>query len=90
MRQMSAFIDQNGNQRWGTPNIGSLRRLDTGIYLIEFAEPFHENPVVTATIYGSNWQTMNISVAIVEVSPWHCVYSTSTPDRPVDCSTMVM
>ncbi|MBZ8181212.1 hypothetical protein [Oscillatoria salina] len=90
MRQISAFIDRNGNKQWGTPDICSSRKISEGTYLIEFQQPFSQNPVATATIYGSPWQTFNISVAIIEVSPYHCIYLTSTPDRPVDCGTMVM
>ncbi|MDJ0620197.1 MAG: hypothetical protein QNJ63_26240 [Calothrix sp. MO_192.B10] len=59
-------------------------KLRYGLYLIEFDKPFAKNPAAVCTIYGNEWETFNKSIAIPEVSPWHLVCTTSSPDRPVD------
>ncbi|NEP04483.1 MULTISPECIES: hypothetical protein [unclassified Okeania] len=61
------------------------RRIWQGTYLIEFERPFVKQPAPVCTIQGPEWKTFNMSVAIVEVMPYHLVVVTSSPDRPDDC-----
>ena len=60
-------------------------KLRYGLYLIEFDQPFVDTPAAICTIYGGEWQTFNLSVAVVDVTQWHFVCTTSSPDRPEDC-----
>ncbi|MDY6783127.1 MAG: hypothetical protein SW833_11380 [Cyanobacteriota bacterium] len=70
----------------GEPILGkegfTCRYLREGLYVLEFERPFQDMPGVTATVYGHEWQTFNMSIAIVDLSPHYAVLVTSTPDRP--------
>jgi|GEM_PF-3866357 len=88
-RTISAFIDRSGNKQWGD-GVARSQKLREGLYIIEFEQPLSNYPVVTATVFGSEWQTFNLSAAVVDVSPHHVVYVTSSPDHPQDCGTMVI
>lgn len=76
-------IERGGDKYFGEGF--SSRKLKEGTYLIEFEQPFKEIPAPVCTIFGYEWHTFNKSVAVVDVSPSHCICVTSTPDRPEDC-----
>ena len=85
---LGAFIDMEGNQQWGV-GISNAYKIQEGTYLIEFAQPFRKQPIVTVTIFGSPWQTYELSTSVVDISPYHCVYQTSGPKEPKDSGAMV-
>ena len=64
-----------------------VTRWDTGYYQVEFDQPFHQVPVVVATVSGHPWRTFNMSTAISDHvghgAFFFCL--TSTPDRTEDC-----
>jgi hypothetical protein len=62
-----------------------LRKIRFGLYLVEFERPFAQEPATVCTILGNEWQTFNLSIAILEVTPDYFVCGTSSPDRPEDC-----
>ena len=72
-------IDKGGNSMSGEGF--TARKLTEGLYLVEFQQPFRENPAVTCTILGPEWETLNLSVAIVDLSPWYFVCTTSSPNN---------
>jgi hypothetical protein len=59
-------------------------KIKEGTYIIEFERPFGKTPAPTCTIYGYEWRTFNLSVALVEVTEKCFICVTSSPDRPVD------
>lgn len=72
-------IDKGGNPLWGEGF--TSRAIAVGLYVVEFKQPFRENPSVTCTIFGPEWETFNLSVAIVDLTPWYFVCTTSLPDN---------
>ena len=64
----------------------SCRKIRYGLYLVEFDTAFVDTPAVVCTINGNEWQTFNLSVANLDITPFHFVCSTSSPDRPEDCA----
>lgn len=62
------------------------RRIWVGTYLVEYEHPFSNTPAAVCTINGSEWQTFDKSVAVVESGQSHFIYVTSSPDSPEDCA----
>ncbi|MDJ1169087.1 hypothetical protein PMG71_06575 [Roseofilum sp. BLCC_M154] len=77
-------VSPNGNPYFGEGF--NSRKIKEGTYLVEFEKPFGKNPAPICTVFGSEWKTFNMSVAIVDLSPTHFICVTSSPDRPVDCA----
>ncbi|MDJ1169088.1 hypothetical protein PMG71_06580 [Roseofilum sp. BLCC_M154] len=78
-QQLGGVIDKGGNTISGDGF--QTRRLTEGLYLVEFNQPFRENPSCICTIFGPEWETLNLSVAIVDLSPSHFVCTTSSPNN---------
>jgi hypothetical protein len=83
MQQVYGVISQDGKQMSGEGF--KCRRIWSGTYIIEFDRPFADIPGVVCTINGTEWQTFDKSVAIVECDPRYFVCVTSSMDRPEDC-----
>lgn len=75
-------VDQQGRLMWGEGV--NIRKIRFGLYLVEFERPFAGNPAAVCTIFGPEWETFNLSVAILEISPHYFVCGTSSPEQPVD------
>ena len=75
-------VGPDGSTMWGEGF--KVRKIRYGLYVVEFEKPFKGNPAVVCTIFGGEWETFNLSVAVLEVNPSLFVCGTSSPDRPVD------
>ncbi|NEO85672.1 MAG: hypothetical protein F6J87_15690 [Spirulina sp. SIO3F2] len=62
------------------------RQIKYGTYLVEFERPFAQDISPVCTIVGNEWQTFNLSIAILDVSNKYFICSTSNPNQPVDCA----
>lgn len=83
MQQVYGVIDPDGHQISGQGF--QCHKIRFGLYVVEFERPFAQEPATVCTILGNEWQTFNLSIAILEVTPWHFVCTTSSPDRPENC-----
>ncbi len=82
------MIDASGQLMSGSGF--SVRKLREGLYVIEFAQPFSGPPAPVCTVYGPEWKTFNISVALLEVTNDHVIYATSNPERPLDAAVSII
>ena len=55
----------------------------SGIYVIEYVDPFREPPVVISTVAGPEWETFNLSTSTIDNWEAGSVICTSGPDRPI-------
>ncbi|NER35635.1 MAG: hypothetical protein F6J93_16860 [Oscillatoria sp. SIO1A7] len=76
-------VGPDGNPFWGEGFVS--KKIKEGTYYIEFKQPFGSLPAPVCTIFGNEWKTFNMSVAIVDVNPSCFICVTSSPDRPIDC-----
>lgn len=84
-RHLYGIVDENGNIISGSGGFRS-QKIDRGMYVIEFDSPFNSLPVPVCTIFGHPWRTFNMSPAVLnDISPYHFICLTSTPDQPEDC-----
>jgi hypothetical protein len=83
-RQIYGTIAPDGNVMSGAGI--QCRKIKEGTYIVEFEQPFGREPAPVCTVYGHEWMTFNLSVAIVEVTPQYFICVTSSPDRPTDCA----
>ena len=87
--QVAGIVDRSGNAIVSGEEF-SCNRLQSGHYLISFHSPLPETAVPVATVVGSPWETFQMSVAIVNISPNDIVLVTSTPNQPEDCGFSFM
>ena len=76
-------IGPDGSPMWGEGFVS--HKIKEGTYIVEFKQPFAKEPAPVCTVFGHEWKTFNLSVAIVEINPSYFICITSSPDRPVDC-----
>ena len=75
-------VGPGGRPMWGEGF--TVQRLRFGLYIVEFERPFKVNPTAVCTIFGNEWQTFNLSVAVLEVNASYFVCGTSSSERPED------
>lgn len=84
-RQIYGIVDSSGNTIGGSGGF-RCQQIGQGLYMIEFDSPFNTQPVPVCSIFGNPWRTFNMSAAVLDdLSPYHFVVLTSTPDHPEDC-----
>ena len=60
------------------------QKMKEGTYWIKFDRPFAGIPAPVCTIAGNEWRIFNLSIAIIELNPEYFIFTTSSPERPVD------
>lgn len=75
-------VGPDGLPMWGEGF--RINKIRFGLYVVEFEQPFRDNPATVCTIFGNEWQTFNLSIAVLEVNPSYFVCGTSSSERPID------
>lgn len=81
-RTVAGIVDADGNilsgegfkcRTWG----------GSGIYIIEYDQPFQKPPVVVSNVAGPEWETYNLSTSVIDNVPYGSAICTSGPERPI-------
>ncbi|MGK7939060.1 MAG: hypothetical protein AB4062_02655 [Crocosphaera sp.] len=84
-RQIHGTVDRDGRIIGGSGDF-HVQKFDRGFYAIHFELPFNNIPTVVSTVYGNTWTVFNMSTSVLDdLSPYHFVCLTSTPDQAEDC-----
>ena len=84
-RTIAGIVDEDGNILSGE-GFKCHGYGGSGIYVIEYDQPFQKPPVVVSNVAGPEWQTFNLSTSVIENVEFISVICTSGPDRPVRSS----
>ena len=84
-RQIHGIVDRYGHIISGSGDFEVIK-FDIGFYAVQFFQPFNNVPTAVSTVWGNTWTVFNMSTSILDdISPYHFVCLTSTPERAEDC-----
>ena len=80
---ISGIVDQNGGSIAGEGF--ESRQIATGVYIVEFQEDLGQVAIPVATTFGSEWETYDKSISIVDFTDRYMICVTSNPNQRASC-----